>query len=223
MTRSIIKILIAILILPGCNKYNGNYNCDYTDSYYYQGELNFVGEMSGDFVLVASDTSNSDCAISKAIKASNYFDQDFNFNILKNDNYKYKQVVLKFEKSLNCNEITNIIAKFKKNIVVEYVHFTIKTDYCNDFYGYPLGEKCVYSYSELFNIKVKDPNNLEDLYNILERTRTELLEQDKFMDAWFTLRAHKNSQGDAMQMASYFYETGLFEASEPDIMTFVVE
>jgi hypothetical protein len=47
--------------------------------------------------------------------------------------------------------------------------------------------------------------------------------QDKYMNNWYILEADKNSQGDALQMANYFYETELFAACEPDIIKIPVE
>ena len=43
------------------------------------------------------------------------------------------------------------------------------------------------------------------------------------MSDWYTLTADKNSLGDAMKMANFFYETELFKASEPDIIKIAVE
>jgi hypothetical protein len=43
------------------------------------------------------------------------------------------------------------------------------------------------------------------------------------MSNWFSLSADKNSQGDALEMDNYFLNTGLFNASEPDIIKLAVE
>ena len=43
------------------------------------------------------------------------------------------------------------------------------------------------------------------------------------MPKWFQLRATKTSNGDGLKMANDFYETGLFEYSEPGISTYPVE
>ena len=60
-------------------------------------------------------------------------------------------------------------------------------------------------------------------YNMMAETNTELFKQNEFMKNWFTLIATKESRGDALSMANYFYESGLFEASEPDITKYPVE
>ena len=57
----------------------------------------------------------------------------------------------------------------------------------------------------------------------ISETNTELVTQNEFMPKWFELRATKNSNGDALKMANYFYETGLFESAEPGISKYPVE
>jgi len=57
----------------------------------------------------------------------------------------------------------------------------------------------------------------------MEILNTLLVSQNTFLPQWFHLRADKNSNGDALQMANYFYETSLFEHSEPDIIKIPVE
>jgi hypothetical protein len=64
---------------------------------------------------------------------------------------------------------------------------------------------------------------LTDLNKIIAETKTELVKQDEFMPNRFELRATKSSNGDALKMANYFYETGLFQCSEPGISKYPVE
>ena len=87
----------------------------------------------------------------------------------------------------------------------------------------PIGNLCINSYSSLFYVKVSDETDLTDLNNVITKTNTELVEQNEFMKNWVTIKATKSSKGDALKMANYFYETGLFESSEPDITKYPVE
>ena len=87
----------------------------------------------------------------------------------------------------------------------------------------PLGNVCVVYYTNLFNVKVPDENNLTDLYKMIAETKTEFVEQNQFMKGWFTLRSTKNSKGDALKMANYFYESRLFVATEPELGKIPVE
>lgn len=95
-------------------------------------------------------------------------------------------------------------------------HYTIQPDSCTDLIGQPIGNLCVNRYSSNFYVKVFDETNLTDLHNVISETNTELTGQNEFMKKWLTLRATKDSKGNALKMANYFYESGLFEYSEPD-------
>jgi hypothetical protein len=64
---------------------------------------------------------------------------------------------------------------------------------------------------------------LTDLSQMIAQTNTELVEQNQFMAKWFELRATKESDGDGLAMANFFYESGLFEHSEPGISKYPVE
>ena len=99
----------------------------------------------------------------------------------------------------------------------------MKTDYCENAIWEKIGNLCINSYGSYFYVKVFDNNDLSDLNQIIAETNTELVKQDEFMPKWFELRATKNSNGDALKMANYFYETGLFECSEPGISKFPVD
>ena len=59
--------------------------------------------------------------------------------------------------------------------------------------------------------------------SICPSSNNAVIGQNKYMSEWFTLGADKRSNGDALQMANYFYETGLFEHTEPAIFKLVVE
>lgn len=68
-----------------------------------------------------------------------------------------------------------------------------------------------------------DGNDLTDLNRIIEETNTEIVGPNDFMPKVFELRATKRSQGDALKMVNHFYETGLFEFTEPGISKYAVE
>ena len=88
-----------------------------------------------------------------------------------------------------------------------------------------MGERCVNSYSNFFHVKVKNANDLSDLNRLVSETNTWIeYRNDSPFQQWFLLGADKNSRGDALEMANYFYETGLFESSEWDpVINLVVE
>ena len=70
MIRLVIIILSVIFVIYGCEKGETNVEktCNFTSFYYYKGNQNLLGEMSGEYLLIGSDTTNEDIAISAFIK-----------------------------------------------------------------------------------------------------------------------------------------------------------
>lgn len=195
--------------------------CNFVNFKYYNSEQDLLGEMSEEYIVIAFETINNNDLIASLIQSKEYLDQNYEYVINQQEDYKY--IVLKLISENNCIEITNIITDLEQNEIVEYVHYAMQTDNCTDLIWEEIGEKCINSYDSFFYVKVIDENNLTDLNNIIQETNTVLDHQNQFMPKWFTLKADKNSNGDALQMANYFYETNLFEHSEPNITKIPVE
>jgi len=215
---------LSIIFSIGCDENNIlEIDCNYIDFRYYGDSTDFLGELSNDYILVAFESAQNDSSIENFISASDLFDQNYDYTIYPDSNYPFKLTVLKFDESKTCGEIAFIIHILELVPTIAYVHHTIQTNICTDFFGWPAGELCVNSYSSIFYLKVFDENDLTDLNNMIAQTNTELIAQNQFSPQWFTVRATKNSNGNALSMANYFYESGLFQYSEPNIMKFVVE
>jgi hypothetical protein len=199
------------------------YSCEFIDFKYYNDTQDYLGEMSNDYLLIGIDTIYNDIQIQSFISTLPQFDQTYNYSIHHSGNYKFKEIPLKFTSSKSCGEITQIISDIEQNQIVSYAHFTMQTNDCQNLIWEPIGNLCVNSYGSNFYVKVFDENNLSDLNLVISQTNTELVEQNQFMPKWFELRAIKTSDGDGLAMANYFYETGLFEHSEPGISKYPVE
>ncbi|MCW3117778.1 MAG: in-like serine protease, partial [Chitinophagaceae bacterium] len=184
---------------------------NYIGFYYYNNAKYNLGELANEYISVAFDTIYSDTNIRKFISSVNDFDQNYRYTL-----YSSKVAALKFNKPKTCEEISDIIFTLKKNPIIEYAHYTMKTNVCQNYIMQPIGKLCVNSYSNYFYVKVFDENNLTDLHKIIAETKTELVLQDQFMPQWFVLKATKNSKGDGLKMANYFYESKLFVTAEPD-------
>lgn len=216
-------IVFVVIFSFGCEKEEVVLTCDYMDFKYYQGETDFIGDMSGDYVVMGVKIQNSDEDIAAFVESTNHFDPSYVFNVVSNSSLGYKYITLKLSDTQTCPEISTLIGDIEKNDIVEFVHFAIQTNNCMNLIGESMGTACIDSYSDLFYVKVKDSNDLSDLEATIQETQTVLVEQNEFMNQWFTLQADKNSSGDALQMANYFYETELFLESEPDLIKLVVE
>jgi len=223
--KYLIYIGLASILLISCedNLQFEKMPCTYLDYYYYRDEPYYLGEMSDEYILIACDQSNNDSSIRDFIKSIDFFDHSFNYEINEITNYPYKYLIAKLIKKCTCEEIAWILDSLKQAPIVVYTHYTTKTNDCSNLIWEPIGKLCVNTYSNIFYVRVKDAGNISDLNNIISETNTTLTEQDRFMSNWFSLSAIKNSKGDALHMANYFYETGLFDACEPDIIKIAIE
>ncbi|MCK9236267.1 MAG: S8 family serine peptidase [Bacteroidales bacterium] len=72
--------------------------------------------------------------------------------------------------------------------------------------------------TELFYVKLKSPSDFTELERLAKETNTFLLKQNEFEPSVYILVADKNSNGNALEMANYFYETNIFEYAAPSFM-----
>lgn len=226
MKNLTLSILTFALLFTGCRKdedVTSQSNCEFVDFKYYNGTQDNLGERSNNYILVGVDTTYSDSQIQNFISTVSYFDQSYIYTIHTTGEYKFKEIPVRLKSSKSCGQIAHIISELEQNAIVSYAHYTMKTDNCENLIWEQTGIMCIDSYGSNFYVKVFDENDLTDLYQKIAETNTELVNQNEFMPKWFELRATKNSNGDALKMANYFYETGLFEHCEPGISKYPVE
>ena len=59
---------------------------------------------------------------------------------------------------------------------------------------------------------------MRTLQQFAEENKVTILGRNGYMRDWYTLSCTNESAGNALDMANIFYETGLFEACQPDLM-----
>jgi len=62
--------------------------------------------------------------------------------------------------------------------------------------------------------------DIDELYELVNNTNT-WIEEEK--NSYTVIGVNKNSQGNALQMANYFYETGIFHYTQPNFHYFDIE
>jgi subtilisin family serine protease len=77
--------------------------------------------------------------------------------------------------------------------------------------------------SNFFYVKLKTASDTVLLNQIAAKTKSIIVEQDPFMPLWHVLSITEQSNYNAMEAANIFYESGLFQASEPNLMVDVVQ
>lgn len=217
MKRIIVLIGFVFLALTSCKKEPdiGRSPCGFSGFEYSQDEPRQFGELRGDYVLIGSDTSNSNNTIREFIKSKDYFDQNSIFELPPYRSYGYKYIGVKLSKTCDCEEISWILNEIKQSPIIVFAHYTFYTDAFTEIISETMEFPIVDIYSNIFNVQLKDTNDLTDFNNTVHATNTRFIEQNRYKRDWYLVCADKNSNGDAVQMANYFYETGFFKASRP--------
>ncbi|MEM7134135.1 MAG: S8 family serine peptidase [Chloroflexota bacterium] len=72
--------------------------------------------------------------------------------------------------------------------------------------------------SHLFYVKLKGAEDLGQLQELAQELNVDILGNNRFMPLWYTLASTTESSGNALEAANAFFESGLFEAAEPDFL-----
>jgi|GEM_PF-5996675 len=72
--------------------------------------------------------------------------------------------------------------------------------------------------SHLFYVKLHSIDDIDELKNIASQTNTTIMGNTKHLPNWYVLTSNSDSKGNSIEMAKYFYETGKFVATEPDLI-----
>lgn len=72
--------------------------------------------------------------------------------------------------------------------------------------------------SQFFYVKLKGEHDFKVLEDFAKDNKVEIVGNDSFMPLWYVLSCDKNSEGNALEMANLFYESGYFMAAQPDLM-----
>jgi hypothetical protein len=106
--------------------------------------------------------------------------------------------------SENCNETAKLFAKIKNHS---------KISNCSKFLvseeGFTLG------ITDVFVCVLKSGTSLSEITELVNNNHTEILES-KSSNNRLIIRADKHSNGDALDVANKFFESGLFEYAEPE-------
>lgn len=72
--------------------------------------------------------------------------------------------------------------------------------------------------SNVFHVKLKSEDDFSILQNMAEQYDVTIVGNNEFSPLWYSLICFSTKNGNAIQLANLFYESGAFSASEPDLM-----
>lgn len=73
--------------------------------------------------------------------------------------------------------------------------------------------------SHLFYVKLKNESDVSKLNKLADANTVDVVGNNEYMPLWYTLSCSKESTGNALELANKFYESGLFEEAQPDLMS----
>ncbi|WP_025743061.1 S8 family serine peptidase [Aquimarina pacifica] len=210
MRKIVYNILFPLLLFLTISSYGQ----DQLDSYYYHKgkkvfltintqavSVSFEGEssVSSFSSFKSSETEISEIVEDRTRSIANPIDAEASKR--KNRKSFYMEVATKT--SLSNKEYREQIASFKlkaNTLMVSptYIKNGHKIGLTNNFY-----------------VKLKHQDDVKLLYAKAKEMDVEVLGHDKFMPLWFTLSINKPKDLNALNLANIFYETGLFESTEP--------
>jgi len=74
-----------------------------------------------------------------------------------------------------------------------------------------------------FVVKLKETTSYEQLQKLAEKNDCIVGAEDSYVKNQFMMYVSKNSKSDAMKLSNLFYETGLFEFAEPNLVVLLVD
>jgi subtilisin family serine protease len=73
--------------------------------------------------------------------------------------------------------------------------------------------------SSYFYVRLESSSDYNKLIELAEQKNAVIVEQNRFLPLWYTLRCTKETPDNTLNIANYFYETGLFASAVPDFLS----
>jgi len=125
--------------------------------------------------------------------------------------YHYWLLLLQTKEKKTYSQLKEIIELLEKETTVAYVNLTFEAKNNECLYG--CTDMNIMGSYPFFMVRVEDDDNLSDLFAVMEKTNTFI--SGKYSKNIYYIMTYKNSKGNAVQMANYFYNTGKFTATNP--------
>ena len=215
MKNILIKVVLSFLLFAVVNSLYGQNQLD--NYYYYKGEKVFL-DINTQRISISFEGENAINSFESLKSSSNEISEiieDHTRTIVNAIDTKAKQrknvktyYLEDYNKtSLSLKEYLNKIESLKKRRNTLMVSPTYKNK-----------ENTEFGLTNNFYVKLKNQNDLGLLYKKAKEFNIEVLGHNEYMPLWFTLSIQKPQNYNALNLANIFYETGLFESTEPAFM-----
>lgn len=188
--------LIFISLLLGVKSYGQ------TNYYYYKGEKIPLSLDLTNLTLITSENFQLSSIKNSNIEKTEYLPQNNGNN---SDVLRYIQ--LKLKNNIAKNVYQEALSQLKRNIKIKQVIPNYIT---------PIGKGI--GMSDYFYVKLKNANDYDKLIQLSKEKRVEIVERNKFMPLWFTLRCTTETKNNTLELANSFFESGLFSSAVPDFL-----
>lgn len=210
--KKIVLVILTGILLASCSN-NSNLTeqeCLNSDFYYYSGSKVYLKNLNFNYIVLGFTKETDNVQIVSFINNLDAF-QNISENDIFDPNGGYKFLFAKFINEKSCIEINSEIESLINNSILVYVNKTYNTD----FYGQVGSYDLMYTTDE-FIIKLKGSTTKSQLDQLISQTTgVSIINEDEFEPNKY-LVSNINKNRTTIQTANLFYETQLFEYSEPN-------
>ena len=196
MRRILILTFMISQIIMSCKKDDLSSDC-ISRYYYYDSEKINLTEIPNQGCISFYDTLSTE-TINQILEQ---YPEIHVLSIPANSNHAIVSI-----DSENCEETDKLFVTIKNDSRISNCSkFLISKE------GYTLG------ISDVFVCESKSSTSLSEITELINSNHTEILKSNT-SNNHFIIRADKNSNGDALDMANKFFESGFFEYAEPEFI-----
>lgn len=174
--------------------------------YYYQNEKIYLN-ITNEKVTIGFNDTLSYQKMKNILNQYNFIEDLKQEQVFNNNKLAMPDLI----EGLNCKELENKLNGLKKNPEISYANLFLETK----------NKSALVGITNEFIVNLLDTNQFSELQSLAINTNTEILKQNEFQPDVYILSANKNSDGDALEMANFFHETGKFKFSEPNFIQII--
>lgn len=207
-TTNITMCLIAVIIMAfiSCRKEITTPPSTCGSTYYYYFEEKIYLEKSPTALLIGFKEKLSFEKASEIINETGYLEPLIKEHLTQTG---IEYVSVKIRGTRTCEEVKHILSILKQNDMVAYANQYL--------HSVKSKSKDLLGIMDIFIVGLKDSGDYPMLLKFAEEKNVKVINLDSSASYYF-LKVDKTSTKDALEMANYFQECGLFWWAQPDVL-----